>query len=62
MAIYCRSCGLSNFHAAHFRFQVRDVSRLLLFRFPVRCLTCHRRSYASLLQFLALKKAHKVRC
>lgn len=61
MTIYCRSCGLSNFHASHFRFRAGDVSQLLLFRFPIRCLTCHRRAYTSLLKFLELRRARKTR-
>jgi hypothetical protein len=56
MALYCRSCGLSNFRASHLRFRSSDLSRLLLLRMPVRCLTCEERTYTSLKQFLKLRK------
>jgi hypothetical protein len=56
MAFYCRSCGLSNFRAAHFRFRLSDLARLLIFRLPVRCLTCEERAYTSLTHFLKLRK------
>ena len=56
MTLYCRSCGLSNFRAAHFRFRLSDLARLLILRLPVRCLTCEERTYTSLKQFIKLRK------
>lgn len=61
MTIYCRSCGVSNFRTSRFRFRPSDLSRLLLLRLPVRCLTCDERTYASLPQFLKVKKARRER-
>ena len=61
MARYCRFCGLSNLRTARFRFQASDLLRLLLLRLPVRCLNCDERGFASLRQFLKLRKARKAR-
>jgi hypothetical protein len=61
MAIYCRQCGLSEFHTSRFRFQVLDLAQLLLLRLPVRCTNCYRRTYTWLPQFLELRRAHRAR-
>lgn len=42
----CEACGASRFRLSRFRFS--DVLPLLVFRYPVRCLKCSERTYASL--------------
>jgi hypothetical protein len=59
MAMFCRLCGFSNFRTSHFRFQKSDLARLLVLRLPVRCLNCDERSFASLGQFLSVRRACK---
>jgi hypothetical protein len=61
MALYCCFCGLSKFRTSRFRFQVLDLSRVLLLRLPVRCLNCDERSYAPLWQILKLRSARRAR-
>jgi len=41
----CDACGASRFRLSRFRFA--DVPLLFAFRYPVRCLECKERSYAS---------------
>lgn len=59
MAIYCCVCGLLNFRTS--RFRSSDLSQLLLLRLPVRCLNCDERTFASVSQFLRLRREHKAR-
>ena len=56
----CDRCGSSRFRTS--RLRLSDLPRLFLFRYPVRCLVCRRRSYAPALWILdrKLKKARKV--
>lgn len=61
MALYCRTCGISNFRISHFRFRSKDLLRLLLLRLPVRCLNCEERAFASLSQFLKVRDERKER-
>jgi len=61
MAIYCCVCGFMKFRTSRFRFRSSDLSQLLLVRLPVRCLNCSERTFASVSQFLSLRRAHKVR-
>jgi hypothetical protein len=57
--MFCRVCGFSNFRTSRFRFQKSDLAHLLLLRFPVRCLNCDERSFTSLKNFLAVRRARK---
>jgi hypothetical protein len=59
MEIYCHFCGLSKFRTS--RFRRSDLSHSLLLQFPVRCLNCGQRTYASLSQFRKLRSARKTR-
>jgi hypothetical protein len=43
------------------RFRVRDIERLLLLQYPVRCRNCHRRAYAGLPLALVLLQAGRIR-
>jgi hypothetical protein len=42
----CGECGSSRFRLS--RFRLSDVPRLFAFRYPVRCVLCQKRSYASI--------------
>lgn len=42
----CDACGSTRFRVS--RFRVSDVPRLFILRYPIRCLICHRRTYASM--------------
>jgi len=59
MEDYCYFCGSSEFRTSHFR--PSDLPHSLVLRFPVRCLNCGQRTYASLSQFRKLRVARKAR-
>ena len=61
MVLYCRFCGLETFRPSLFRFRPSDLARLLVLQFPVRCMTCEQRTFASLNQFLKLRGKYKMR-
>ncbi len=48
MIFQCRECFSYNIHRS--RFRLKDVGRLLLCHYPIRCLRCNRRDYVSLLR------------
>jgi hypothetical protein len=51
----CRECFSYNVHRS--RFRLKDLERLLLCQYPIRCLRCNRRDYVSLLRlFLRTRK------
>jgi hypothetical protein len=43
------------------RFRLRDIERLLLLQYPVRCRHCQRRTYAGLTLALVLLQASRAR-
>jgi hypothetical protein len=43
------------------RFRVKDIERLLLLQYPVRCRHCHRRVYAGFSLALVLLQASRSR-
>lgn len=49
----CDACGSTRFRVS--RFRVSDVPRLFILRYPVRCIACHKRTYA----FLSWIMEHK---
>ena len=55
----CSECSSSSFRLS--RFRMKDVERLLLLQYPVRCRNCLRRAYAGLPLALVLKQASRVR-
>jgi hypothetical protein len=57
--VTCSECSSSNFRLS--RFRMKDVERLLLFQYPVRCRNCHRRTYAGLSLALMLMQASRIR-
>jgi len=59
METVCYFCGSSEFRAS--RFRPSDLPHSLVLRFPVRCLSCGQRTYASLSQFRKLRSARKER-
>ena len=42
----CAACGSSRLRLS--RFRLSDLPKLLAFQYPVRCVSCQERSYASL--------------
>jgi hypothetical protein len=54
----CAEYSSSGFRLS--RFRMRDVERLLLLQYPVRCRHCHRRAYAELLLAVVLLQADRV--
>jgi hypothetical protein len=40
---------------------MKDVERLLLLQYPVRCRNCHHRTYAGVALALVLKQAGRIR-
>lgn len=61
MAKYCRLCGFSSFRKSRFQFKFPDLAQLLLLRLPMRCLNCDERDYASIKQYLEMRRARRVR-
>jgi hypothetical protein len=57
--VTCPECSSSSFRLS--RFRMKDVERLLLLQYPVRCRHCHRRSYAGLALALMLVQASRIR-
>ena len=51
----CDWCGSIDLRAS--RFRQRDIPRLFLFQYPVRCRACHQRSFHSLLSVLKIAPA-----
>ncbi len=51
MSNYCRLCGSSDLSSSHFR--LRDLPRLLLLRYPMRCWVCRQRDYFPLLRIFS---------
>jgi len=61
MSQYCRLCGFSSFRNSHFQFKMPDLAHLLLLHLPVRCLNCHERDFASITQYLKVRRARRAR-
>jgi hypothetical protein len=57
--VTCPECSTSSFRLS--RFRLKDVERLLLLQYPVRCRHCHRRQYAGFALALALLQASRLR-
>jgi hypothetical protein len=57
--VTCPECSSANFRLS--RFRVKDVERLLLLQYPVRCRNCHHRAYAGLPLALMLVQAGRAR-
>ncbi len=55
----CAECSSSSFRLS--RFRVKDLERLLLLQYPIRCRHCHRRTYAGFALALMLLQASRVR-
>ncbi len=54
MERHCDVCGSTRFRIS--RFRVTDVPRLIGFRYPVRCISCHERTYAPVSWVLEYKR------
>jgi hypothetical protein len=54
MEMNCGACGSTRFRVS--RFRVLDVPRLLILKYPVRCLSCQERTYASVSWVLEYKR------
>lgn len=50
----CDACGSTRFRLS--RFRISDVPRIFAFRYPVRCLLCHARAYASMTWVMEYKR------
>jgi hypothetical protein len=57
--VTCSECSSSSFRLS--RFRAKDVERLLLLQYPVRCRNCHHRTYAGLALAMVLKQASRIR-
>lgn len=55
----CPECSSTNFRLSHFR--AKDLERLALLQYPVRCRKCHRRTYVGFPLALMLLQADRVR-
>ncbi len=55
----CPDCSSSSFRLS--RFRAKDIERLLLLQYPVRCRQCKRRQYAGLPLALVLMQASRIR-
>ena len=59
IAVICPECSSASFRLS--RFRVKDLERLLLLQYPVRCRHCHCRLYAGLPLALVLLQASRIR-
>jgi hypothetical protein len=50
----CGACGSSRLRLS--RLRLSDLPRLFAFQYPVRCVSCQERSYASLPQVIELRR------
>ncbi len=50
----CYECGATRFRIS--RLRISDVPRLFILRYPVRCVSCHTRTYASISGIMAYKR------
>jgi hypothetical protein len=50
----CGACGSSRLRLS--RLRLSDLPRLLAFQYPVRCVSCQQRAYASLPQVIEVKR------
>jgi hypothetical protein len=57
--VTCPECSSSSFRLSRFRF--KDIERLLLLQYPVRCRQCHRRAYVGLPLAMVLLQASRIR-
>lgn len=55
----CPECSSSHFRLS--RFRAKDIERLALLQYPVRCQKCHRRTYVSFPLALMMMQADRVR-
>ena len=55
----CTECSSSTFRLS--RFRIKDLERLLLLQYPVRCQHCRRRLYAGFPLALVLLQASRIR-
>jgi hypothetical protein len=54
MSIPCHICGSKAFQFARLRF--RDLPRLLVLKYPMRCWVCRDRDYVTLLRILKIRR------
>jgi hypothetical protein len=57
--VTCPECSSSTFRLS--RFRIKDLERLLLLQYPVRCRHCQRRLYAGFPLALVLLQASRIR-
>jgi hypothetical protein len=55
----CPNCSSSNFRLSSFRW--KDLERLALLQYPIRCRNCHERTYGGLMLALYLAQTRKAR-
>jgi hypothetical protein len=56
MEKFCDACQSNRLRPS--RFRLSDIIRLFIFKFPVRCVFCQERSYASISWVIAYKRSH----
>ena len=61
MAKYCNLCGYSSYRNSRFQFNFPDLAHLLWLQLPVRCLNCGERDFASIKQYLEVRRARRAR-
>jgi hypothetical protein len=54
----CSRCRSTKFRPSKLR--ARDVIELLRLRYPVRCRSCSKRSFAPLLEIFEIRRSHKL--
>lgn len=59
LVVTCSECSSSSFRLSRFRWS--DLERLALLQYPVRCRTCHRRTFAGVALAIALYQARRAR-
>jgi hypothetical protein len=54
MEIRCHDCGSKKFRRSHLR--LADLSKLILFQYPVRCVECYARGFTSVPAAFSIKR------
>ncbi len=59
MPIHCKYCDSTDFRIS--RFRMKDLARLMILHYPVRCWVCRERIHMPFLQMLRLRRDEELR-
>ena len=59
MPIHCKYCNSTDFRRS--RFRKKDLARLMILHYPVRCWVCRERIYMPVFKMLRLRRDEELR-